>query len=93
MTSTISPSSPNRTMQATDTSEGSETTLPITQQQKTAAPTTLRCLPNQFECRNGKCIRRAWLCDKVADCDDGSDELNCGKYNLLYNVCLGLKFF
>lgn len=35
------------------------------------------CEPNEFQCANGRCAPKIWLCDKEDDCGDGSDELNC----------------
>lgn len=37
------------------------------------------CLENQFKCKSGTCIRRAFVCDAVDDCDGDeiSDEINC----------------
>jgi hypothetical protein len=32
------------------------------------------CAPNEFQCRNRKCITRSKTCDGRDDCDDGSDE-------------------
>uniref|UniRef100_A0A4W4GV52 Low-density lipoprotein receptor-related protein 2 n=1 Tax=Electrophorus electricus TaxID=8005 RepID=A0A4W4GV52_ELEEL len=34
-----------------------------------------RCLPGQFTCMNGRCIRAQWKCDNDNDCGDDSDEL------------------
>lgn len=41
------------------------------------------CPASAFQCRNGKCITHAWLCDRDDDCEDAtngtlsSDEINC----------------
>ncbi|XP_010891974.2 sortilin-related receptor isoform X2 [Esox lucius] len=35
------------------------------------------CLPNQYQCSNGKCISSIWKCDSDNDCGDMSDELEC----------------
>ncbi|XP_054913786.1 low-density lipoprotein receptor-related protein 2 isoform X1 [Poeciliopsis prolifica] len=35
------------------------------------------CASNEFQCRNGQCINKAWRCDGTKDCTDDSDELNC----------------
>ena len=37
----------------------------------------LNCPLDKFECSNGLCIPRNWVCDGDNDCNDLSDELNC----------------
>lgn len=37
------------------------------------------CTTDQYECANGLCIPKTWLCDNDNDCKDFSDELNCTK--------------
>lgn len=37
------------------------------------------CESDEFKCDNGRCITIRWICDQETDCDDGSDEANCGK--------------
>ncbi|XP_019635147.1 PREDICTED: sushi, von Willebrand factor type A, EGF and pentraxin domain-containing protein 1-like [Branchiostoma belcheri] len=35
------------------------------------------CLEGQFRCVSGRCIPAAARCDGAADCEDGTDEVNC----------------
>ncbi len=37
------------------------------------------CDEDQFTCDSGECVPHYDKCDKIEDCSDGSDELNCGK--------------
>lgn len=39
------------------------------------APKT--CSPDEFRCRDGKCIASEFICDSDRDCLDGSDEESC----------------
>ena len=37
------------------------------------------CYASQFQCRSTKkCIPKSWRCDNEVDCEDGSDETECG---------------
>ena len=35
------------------------------------------CRPDDFQCRNGECIKGSYKCDHEDDCQDKSDEANC----------------
>ncbi|KAG8223526.1 hypothetical protein J437_LFUL002576 [Ladona fulva] len=35
------------------------------------------CRMGEFQCSNGRCIPKKWVCDRVDDCDDNSDENHC----------------
>lgn len=37
------------------------------------------CQADQFACKNGRCIPRAWTCDREDDCGDASDEISCSE--------------
>lgn len=43
----------------------------------------LGCGKDQFQCADGNCIRIEDQCNDYIDCADGSDEDDCGKYNIL----------
>ncbi|ELW71622.1 Atrial natriuretic peptide-converting enzyme [Tupaia chinensis] len=36
------------------------------------------CSPSHFKCRSGRCVLASRRCDGQADCEDDSDEENCG---------------
>ena len=38
----------------------------------------LECSTGHFQCKTGACVPDRWRCDHDDDCDDGSDEENCG---------------
>lgn len=37
------------------------------------------CQANEFRCGNGQCIDASLKCDRKYDCQDGTDELSCGR--------------
>lgn len=47
-----------------------------------------KCYYSEFTCKNGQCIRPGFLCDRMNDCIDGSDEIECenGKYDF-HKLC------
>lgn len=36
------------------------------------------CSTNQFACTSGGCVSDDEVCDYKMDCEDGSDEVDCG---------------
>lgn len=42
----------------------------------------------EYTCNNGECISMSYVCNKLEDCIDGSDEHGrCGKYSVKYSDC------
>ena len=49
----------------------------------------LECRSDNFSCSGGGCVSGRTVCDGVAQCNDNSDELNCGKCNRHLDTYVG----
>uniref|UniRef100_UPI003AAD3177 atrial natriuretic peptide-converting enzyme-like n=1 Tax=Centroberyx gerrardi TaxID=166262 RepID=UPI003AAD3177 len=49
------------------------------------------CSPSHFKCRSGRCVLATKRCDGHLDCDDHSDEDNCGCFERALWECPGSK--
>lgn len=59
--------------------------LPTPAPSTTPRPTTTPCQANQFYCPgDGVCIASKKRCDYTVDCQDKSDERNCGMFSHLF---------
>lgn len=38
------------------------------------------CTESEYRCDNLRCIPSRWICDHDNDCEDNSDERDCGMY-------------
>ena len=63
------------------------TTIPVTRTSTTTTTTKLSTINKvlnfdgeKFQCDDGSCISSRWVCDRVIDCIDKSDETNCSFY-------------
>ena len=55
--------------------------------ESTVRPIT--CSISQYQCANGACVPRSFLCDGIRQCVDGSDEVGCpGKQKGNNKFCL-----
>ncbi|CAN7984630.1 unnamed protein product, partial [Ixodes hexagonus] len=62
----------NCTTSSTPSAGSSSTAVP------SSSPGPRPCRPQQFPCGDGTCILSSWVCDGVADCLEGTDEIQCG---------------
>lgn len=57
-------------------------------------PHSGNCGRDNFQCHSGKCIPKDYVCDADYDCEDQSDEANCGRFWWVFPVLkLNLIFF
>lgn len=43
------------------------------------------CQANEFRCGDGTCINSELKCNRKYDCQDGSDELSCGRFDCCFS--------
>ena len=43
------------------------------------------CGRDEFQCNNGRCLDIRRKCNNYDECGDGSDEIDCGRFNAYCN--------
>lgn len=49
--------------------------------------------PDNFKCENDVCTKLAYVCNGIKDCEDGSDEINCGRKQINSYFSIGASYF
>ena len=48
--------------------------------------TETTCDSSQFNCESGDCVPGDYRCDGYFDCEDYSDEIGCGMFNMMCDI-------
>ena len=43
------------------------------------------CGPSEFSCKSGECVPSSYKCDRINQCIDSSDEMDCGSKFFLHD--------